>query len=63
MLFDAKLKMSLPGDSEADAVARLQKALPPGWTFEVEAIALSGSQPPAVSGTVEIKLKAPRPGN
>jgi len=58
MLYDAKIKMRLPGDSPEDAKKRLAAKLPPGWVFEIDEIspAPAADQPPPVRGILNIRL-------
>lgn len=56
MLYKAKLTMTIPGDSELDAIKRLSLKLPPGWAVVVEDMQLADVQPEPVRGTGNITL-------
>lgn len=59
MIFDARLTMKIPGTSPEDAEKRLASKLPPGWTFHIDEIHLSDTQPAPITGTANIKLPLP----
>ena len=54
MLYDAKIKMRLPGDSPEDAAKRLASKLPNGWEFQITEIHLADKQPARIEGTLNI---------
>lgn len=56
MLYDAKLNMTLPGDSPEDARKRLAAKLPAGWIFQITEIHPSEKQPDRIQGTLNVNL-------
>lgn len=57
MLYDAVVRVKLPGDNPDDARARLASKLT--YEHEIESLCLSGTQPPRITGTASIKLPLP----
>lgn len=55
MLYDAVVRIKLPGNTPDDAKARLARALP-HWPHEVTGIELAPEQPPPITGTANITM-------
>lgn len=55
MLYDAIVKIKLPGNNPADAAERL-KARVPHWPFEIVEIDEAASQPPPLTGSGVITM-------
>lgn len=55
MLYNATVVIDLPGNTPEDALARLKARLP-GWPVELVEINEAAVQPPALIGTIDIKL-------
>ena len=55
MLYEATVKIMLPGNTPQDAEARLRKLIPQR-EFDVLEIAPAAAQPPKVTGTGSIKM-------
>lgn len=62
MLFDAIVKVKLPGNNEADAIERLKSRLP-HWEHEVCSITPCDTQPASISGTLTITLPSMEASN
>lgn len=55
MLYDAIVKIKLPGNDEANAGERLARCIP-HWPFEILEIAPAAEQPPRIVGTGNIVM-------
>jgi hypothetical protein len=53
MLFDAVVKIKIPGNNRDDAVKRLKEKIP-HWEFDVDSINACDKQPPSVVGEGKI---------